>query len=88
MSDDPPAAVCDEKHPGRVVHAGGEAFRFELSGPTHVDARVPRPGVLGEQRATARDKPVHIGRLGKADDDLMLLITHTARRQLNTLTTT
>lgn len=78
MSDDLPVAVCDEKEPGRVVYACGEAFRSELARPTHVDARISRPGIFGKQGGTACDQAIHIGWLGTADDDLMLLITHTA----------
>ncbi|MFH9964889.1 hypothetical protein ACH4PR_26425 [Streptomyces mirabilis] len=78
MSDDLPVTVCDEKKPGRVVYAGGETFRSELARPAHVDAGIPRPGIFRKQRAAARDQAIHIGWLGTADDDLMLLIIHTA----------
>jgi hypothetical protein len=44
--------------------------------PVDVDARIPGTGVLGEQRAAARDKPFDVGRFGPADDHLMPLITH------------
>ncbi|EMF56398.1 hypothetical protein SBD_2149 [Streptomyces bottropensis ATCC 25435] len=78
MSDDLPVAVRDEKEPGRVVYAGSETCRSELARPTHVDARISRPGIFGKQRAAACDQAIHIGWLGTADDDLMLLITHAA----------
>jgi hypothetical protein len=39
-------------------------------------SRIPGTGVLGEQRAAARDKPFDVGRFGPADDHLMPLITH------------
>ncbi|MFJ1673056.1 hypothetical protein ACIOK4_43215 [Streptomyces bottropensis] len=78
MSDDLPVAVRDKKEPGRVAYAGSETRRSELARPTHIDARISRPGIFGKQRATARDQAIHIDWLGTADDDLMLLITHTA----------
>lgn len=78
MSDDLPVAVRDEKKPGRVVYAGGETCRSELARPIHIDARIPRPGIFRKQCGTARDQPAQIGWLGMADDDLMLLITHSA----------
>ncbi|WP_329367516.1 hypothetical protein [Streptomyces sp. NBC_01483] len=58
------AAIGDQEQPVRVRQTGRETLCSVLVRPVDVDAWIPGTGVLGEQRAAARDKPFDVGRFG------------------------